>query len=97
MEGFSDSVKALDSFQANPFRYSLILTDVRMPLMSGIELARNMLRINPDIKIVVMTAFEVTDEMLSGMTTVRHSEILKKPFRLAEICDSVKRQLQVVF
>lgn len=91
--GFSDPEKALEEFKSNPSKISLVLTDVRMPFMSGIELSRNILSIRPDVKIVLMTAFEVTDEMLSGLPLIRHSEILKKPFRLAQICESVKRQL----
>jgi DNA-binding NtrC family response regulator len=94
-EGYTDPVKALNVFQSNPSRYSLVLTDVRMPHMSGIELTHKILTIKPDMKVVIMTAYEMTEEMLSGVPVVRHSEILKKPFRLAEICESVKRKLQI--
>jgi DNA-binding NtrC family response regulator len=94
-EGYTDPVKALDAFQSNPSRYSMVLTDVRMPQISGIELARRILAIKPDAQVVIMTAYEVTKEMLVGVPVVRHSEILKKPFRLAEICESVRRHLQI--
>jgi DNA-binding NtrC family response regulator len=94
-EGYADPREALDAFLSNPSKYSLVLTDIRMQGMSGIDLAREILRIKPDMKVAIMTAFDVTDEMLDGITTIRHSEIVKKPFRLAEICESVKRQLQI--
>lgn len=42
-----------------------------------------------------MTAYEVTAEMMAGLPTIRRSEVLKKPFRLAEICESIKRQLRI--
>jgi DNA-binding NtrC family response regulator len=95
VEAYSDPVNALAAFKAGPSKYSLVLTDVRMPYMSGIELANEILAVKPDTNIVLMTAFDVTDEMLSGLSTVRSSEILRKPFRLAQICESVKRKLQI--
>ena len=95
--GFSDPVKALEAFKSNPSQISLVLTDVRMPFMSGIELSRKILSIRSDTKIVLMTAFEVTDEMISDLPVIKHSEIVKKPFRLAQICESVRRQLQISY
>ena len=96
-EGYGDPVKALEAFRAGPSRYSLVLTDVRMPYMSGIEFANEILKITPDMKIVLMTAFDVTDGMLSSLPTIGHSEILRKPFRLAQICDSIKKKVQIAY
>lgn len=94
-QGFADPVEALAAFRANPESFSMVLTDVRMPGMSGLELAQKMRAIKHDAKIVLMTAYEITHDMLSGVPTMSHSEIVKKPFRLKEICESVKRQLHV--
>ena len=94
-EGFTDPVKALAAFKANPSHYSVVMTDIRMAGISGTELAQSMLAVKPDAKIVLMTAYEVTEQMLSGLPMISHSDIVKKPFRVKEICESVKKQLQI--
>lgn len=56
-----------------------------MPHMSGLELAQNLLQIRPDMKIVLMTAFEIYPmELKTGLPILKHTDILKKPFRLVE-------------
>jgi CheY-like chemotaxis protein len=93
---FNDPEKALAHFQQNRALYSLVLTDVRMPAMSGLELAGHMRRLNPTIKIIVMTAYEIEPEELT--TTLLHLDwqaVLRKPFTQAEVCSSIRRQLQI--
>jgi CheY-like chemotaxis protein len=95
VEGYTDPLEALESFRQNPSTYSLILTDIRMPYMNGIELACKILAIRSDVKVVIMTAYESNAESLAeNLPMLKHNDILKKPFRLAEICQSVKKQLQ---
>jgi DNA-binding NtrC family response regulator len=96
VDGFTDPVKALGHFQKNPSFFSLVLTDVRMPQMSGIELAQHILRIKPETKIVLMTAFQIDSlDLETNLPVVEYKDILKKPFRLAEICGQVKKQLHI--
>lgn len=96
VDPFHDPVEALTAFQKNPALFSLVLTDISMPGMSGIELARNILKIKPDAKVLLMTAYDVVQEELEiDLPVISHQEILKKPFRLVEICNAVKRQLQI--
>ncbi|HYD90004.1 MAG TPA: response regulator [Flavobacterium sp.] len=96
VEAFNDPFKALDYFQKNPYLFSLVLTDIRMPQMSGIELAKKIMQIKPDIKIILMTAYQVDSIDLKGnLPIVKYEDILKKPFRLVEICGAVKKQLQI--
>jgi two-component system, cell cycle response regulator CpdR len=78
-----------------PDSYSLVISDIKMPKMNGIQMASRMLEARPDIKIVLMTAFDlIPDDLESSLPVVKHKDILKKPFRLLEICNAVKRQLQ---
>lgn len=96
VDAFSDPVQALAHFQKNHDDYAVVLTDVRMPNMTGIELAQLMKMLKPGIKVVFMTAFEITQtEQENSSATIRHEEILKKPFRLVEVCSAVKKQLQM--
>jgi CheY-like chemotaxis protein len=96
VDAFSDPVKALGYFQKNPAFFSLVLTDVRMPHMSGIELATHLLRIKPDVKVMLMTAYQINSlDLESSLPVIKYEDILRKPFRLKEICDGVKKQLQI--
>jgi DNA-binding NtrC family response regulator len=89
--GFSDPLSALEEFKSDPHRYAAILSDVRMQGMSGIELAREIHKINPDTKIVLMTAYEIVNEDLAGLPVVDIDEIIKKPFKLTDICTRMKK------
>ena len=52
--GFTSSVKALEAFRKEPKAFHLVITDHRMPGMTGVELARALIAIQPDIPIVLM-------------------------------------------
>jgi two-component SAPR family response regulator len=67
-----------------------------MPDMTGLELAERVHNIKPDIKVILMTAFDLSPKDLeTTLPIVKYSSILFKPFKLAEICNAVKKQLQV--
>ena len=94
VDTYTDPAFALQIFKNNPDRYSMILTDIRMPEMSGVTLATLMRKAKPEIKIVIMTAFEIEPQDLSmNLPNITHDDILKKPFSLLQICEAVKKQL----
>jgi len=71
----------------------LILTDIRMPEMSGTELARRFKRIRPGVKVMIMTAFEVDRDLKQVLPTIESNGFLQKPFHTADVCVAVKRHL----
>ena len=94
--GFTDPVAALEEFKANPTKYSLVLTDIKMPGISGIELAQEVLRIEPSTKIALMTAFEIPANQLSlQLPVMTYENIILKPFKLSQICSRVKQLVYV--
>lgn len=96
VDTFTNPLVALQTFRGQPDRYSLALLDIRMPEMSGIDLAVMMLNIKADAKIIIMTAFEITAAELRGsLPMIEYDDILKKPFRLMQICTAVRNHLQV--
>jgi len=95
VDTFTNPVYAYEIFKANPGRYSLLLTDIRMPEMTGIRLASLIREIKPSVKVVIMTAYEVAPRELSEhLPSITHEDILQKPFKLLQICTAVKKQLQ---
>jgi CheY-like chemotaxis protein len=47
--------EALDTFRANPENFDLVITDQTMPDLTGVELSTELLRIRPDIPIILCT------------------------------------------
>ncbi|HEU4483608.1 MAG TPA: response regulator [Nitrososphaeraceae archaeon] len=90
VEGFNDPLKALAECNINHNNYVLIISDVRMPKMSGIELVKNIAEIDDKIKVILMTAFDVTGEELKE---VKIEKFLNKPIYLKKLVDIVKMSL----
>jgi two-component system cell cycle sensor histidine kinase/response regulator CckA len=53
----TSGVDALELFRDNPGSFDLVITDMTMPRMTGAELARELMRIRPDIPVVLCTGF----------------------------------------
>ena len=55
---YSEPLQALKHFNDSPDAYDLVISDVRMLEMTGFEFARHIKEIRPDVKAVLMTAFD---------------------------------------
>jgi DNA-binding NtrC family response regulator len=59
--GFTDPLLALEHFQINSKRYTLVISDLRMPGMNGYEFVKKVNESKPEIKVFLMAAFEIND------------------------------------
>jgi PAS domain S-box-containing protein len=84
----TSSLEALEAFRANPDRFDLVITDQTMPRMTGIELAQEMLRIRPEVPIILCTGFSeaVTPEKAKSMGI---REYLMKPLVMRQMADTI--------
>lgn len=82
---------ALDMFKERIF--DVVITDMRMPGMSGLDVIRAVKDISPDTVVVVMTAFGDMDNAIEAMKEGAY-DYLKKPFKLDEIEAALARALQ---
>jgi len=55
VETYTDPEKALDVFTSNPSRFDLIITDMTMPQLTGVDLAKEILMVQPEIPIILCT------------------------------------------
>ncbi len=94
---FYNPQKAFEFFGKDPERFSMVITDVRMPSMSGIELVSKVRLIQPKIKAILITAFD-RDTIDSEIEVHRLEaiEILKKPVHLRKLQESVNRNLDTI-
>lgn len=95
VDTFTNPLYALQVFKDNPDRYSVVLTDLAMPEIRGSRLANMMLEVKPDVKVIIMTAYEIEPQDIAiNLATMSRDEILKKPFTMLEVCGAVKKQLR---
>ena len=95
VDTFTNPLYALQVFKDNPDRYSVVLTDLAMPEIRGSRLANMMLEVKPDVKVIIMTAYEIEPQDIAiNLATMSRDEILKKPFTMLEVCCAVKKQLR---
>ena len=90
--GFTDPLLALEHFQINAKRYGLVISDLRMPVMNGYEFVKKVNEIKPQIKIFLMTAFEINDmEFKRLLPKVKIEGLLQKPISLADFTSTVSK------
>ena len=88
---FLDPLKALEEIHRRPQRYSIIITDVRMPGISGIELIRRIRKINHDIKVIIISAFELNGEDLRN---IRYDNFIEKPVHMQYLAQTIEKILK---
>lgn len=90
--GRTSSPEALELFRACPERFDLVVTDMTMPHMTGIELAKKLMQIKPGIPVIICTGFSetVTQE---GVKSVGVKDLIMKPFNRRRIAESIRGAL----
>lgn len=91
---FNDSVFALSNFK--PDFYDLILLDINMPNMNGIELYREIRKIDDKVKVCFLTASEMYSEQLRMQIQRLDQDVkcfIPKPIRLFDLVNIVKLEL----
>jgi two-component system, cell cycle response regulator CpdR len=88
VQDFEDGEGALGALEREVF--DLLLTDIVMPGIDGIELARRGAELDPAMKIIFITGFAAV-ALASNTPTPAGSKILSKPFHLKDLVDEVER------
>lgn len=87
----TSSIEAFEAFRAQPYRFDLVITDQTMPNMTGLDLAKSLLLIRPDILIILCTGFSETVTQVKAKP-VGIKAFINKPIvrdKLAEIVRQV--------
>jgi two-component system cell cycle response regulator CpdR len=89
---FGNGREAHERLQQEPF--TLLLTDIVMPQMDGIELARRASEIDPELKIMFITGFAAVTLNTSSQA-VKDAQVLSKPFHLKDLVREIDRLLGI--
>ena len=87
---YDNGLSAYERLREEPF--TLLLTDIVMPEMDGIELARRATELDPEIKVMFITGFAAV-ALHPDSRAPKDAKILSKPFHLRELVDQVERML----
>ncbi|MFH1686400.1 MAG: response regulator [bacterium] len=93
VSGASDGHQGLELVRNRPTQ--LIITDIRMPHMDGIEMVKQAKEINPDVVVIFMTGYA---DLSSAKEAIKQGalEYILKPFELAEIRQAVRKAVEKI-
>ena len=83
------SLEALQAFKANPYAYDLVITDMTMPHMTGDALAVELLKIRPDLPIILCTGYSslVSEDQATSMGIKKY---LLKPVSRIDLSEAIR-------
>ncbi len=86
-----DGAEALEKFRNNG--YDLIISDIRMPVMGGLELLKNIKKVDDLTAVIMITAVKDVNTAIEALTMGAYGYVIK-PFKLQEVLINVERALE---
>lgn len=88
----TNSIEALETFRKNPEGFDLVITDLTMPKMTGAEFTKELMRLRPDIPIILCTGYsELMGEEEAKAIGIR--EFFRKPIRAQKMLEKIRSVL----
>jgi PAS domain S-box-containing protein len=85
-------LEAIEVFKAAPDKFDLVISDMTMPAMTGVSLAKKLMEIRPEIPVVICTGYsEQIDESRAKELGIKG--FLMKPFTIRELSKTVRQVL----
>jgi len=93
---FNDPVIALEHFAANKDDFMLVIADLRMPNLNGLELLKKVKSSNPKVRTVLMSAYSFDEDLLflKYMEEGIIDSSIDKPVTIDRLCQKVKDELE---
>ena len=94
---FNDSVIALEHFKGNKENYALVLTDLRMASLNGLELLKKVKKLNPNVRTILISAYEVENDVIfrQYMKEGIIDSFIEKPVTIRRLCQRVRDEFEV--
>ncbi len=90
VDTFTDSQMALDAIHHT--KYDLVITDLKMENVSGMDILREVNRLYPETKVIMLTAYATLDATIEAIRE-RIYDFFPKPVKIEELKKSVKKAL----
>lgn len=89
---FNNPISALASYK--PGIYDLLLLDIRMPIMNGFELYKEIRKLDEKVKICFITAYDIDDQdFRKSFPTMTLRHFIKKPISLDKLAGELKEKI----
>ena len=94
---FNDPVIALEHFAANKDAYVLVISDLRMPSLNGLELLKKVKNSNPKVRTILMSAYNFDEDLLflKYMKEGIIDSSIDKPVTINRLCQRVRDELEL--
>jgi DNA-binding NtrC family response regulator len=87
---FTEPPAALEHFISHFKDYDIVISDIRMPGMNGYEFVRKVKESNPQVKVILMSAFDIDDkEFYNVLPDINVDAFLQKPFSIGQLNDLI--------
>ncbi len=93
--GMTEPLEAIEAVRADPKRFDLVLSDLGMPGMSGMDLAEELLQIRPDLPIIITSGY-VRPEDARRAEQIGVRDVVMKPNTVAEIGQLIRDRLDAL-
>ena len=90
---FTDARSALQEYISDPFLYDLLILDIRMPDINGLQLYQSIRAINPECKAIFVSALDAAKEVVSVLPGMKPQKIIHKPVSKEQFVLAVKTAL----
>jgi CheY-like chemotaxis protein len=91
--GKTDPREALEAFRKQPDAFDLVITDQTMPELTGAQVVRELLRLRPDLPVILCTGFsETIDE--EGARALGVRDFAMKPLNVRDLAGRIRKALR---
>lgn len=92
--GFTDPVQALEHLKMNKRDYAVMICDLRMPVINGVQLLQTVKDLNPLTRTILLTAYDIDGSLLQEYTKKEIINcFLQKPIGVDQFCSEVGKQI----
>ena len=94
---FNDPLVALQHFIENKEKYALVISDLRMPNLNGLELLKKIRKLNEMVRIMLMNAYEIENEVVFQhyLQLGIIDSYIAKPVTINQLCQKVRDEILV--
>ena len=92
--GFTDPVQALEHLKMNKHDYAVMICDLRMPVINGLQLLQTVKDLNPLSRTILITAYDIDGSLLQEYTKKEIiNSFLQKPIGVDQLLSEVAKQI----
>ena len=91
---FTDPILALEHLKINKLHYAVMISDLRMPVINGVQLLKTVKDLNPSTRTILMTGYDIDKSLLQEYTKKEIIDcFLRKPIALGQLLSEVNKQI----